>query len=267
MCDKANAPNDQIPIGELNNEGIFVVPDNFQTIDLLLKQNIHRFLSGTYHTNDIDSFVGYITSHIGDHGTVRVFVNGSDMKATTYIDLLLNGGKFGGKKHMATIGLRKDYKMDYISNLTNREQTQARFVDLLTLIPVDNIRFLDSDQKIVNYETAIGIFNDLTIEKVKSNRTKITDASYAEKKSLSETISGSDVLPSYIVLNFNMFEGIDNSDMCYKIKYITNHDKPMMHLMEINHDQIMEECAKKFCSIIRERFNGKAEVYIGDFSK
>jgi uncharacterized protein YfdQ (DUF2303 family) len=264
MCDKQETANTEITNDVLNKEGLFVLPNHYKVYDLSQQKNQARFLSGNYKSNDLESFVKYVGCNIAQGSTIRVFVDGKTMTAQTYLDLLLGDDSFGHQVHQAAITLVQDHKMAYLSDI-GRDCGQSSFVDTLSMIPPEMITFMDSSKATLSYESSIGTLSDITIENIKSNRTKVTDTSYEENGSLSTAIKSNNTIPVYVGFEFNIFDCLNNGIMYFKIKYITNRDKPTMRLEPINLDTIMQDCAKDFCHVVKDKFDGKAEVYIGQF--
>jgi len=229
--------------------------------DLEEFQEFRNNFRGTLNTTSVIDFANYIHAQEGNN----CFIDVDSMAAQSIFDLG-DKEKPGHAKHKAILKLKRTAPY---TELLQHDTLQTKQRDLAEWIEdwKDYIQVVDengTNMDIIKASTAI---RNITIEAIAKKGSEIKN--FGESKSAMESIdakSEDGPMPAWIIFECKPFEDLPERAFHSRISISTGHDTPRFTTRIVQLDAIKEEIANDFKTLLTDKLDDEADIYLGMFT-
>lgn len=242
--------------------GTIALPSNFEVIDLERYMPGRRRFRGTFTTNVLADFIGYVTANtieIGD-GDAECYVDANNMAATTIFNLVNSNGETGHADWKAKLALEQTAAYAALLGINARPLDQQQLID-----------FLEDWGSVIAVEGGLGnaVAAIRQIQITQKRESERTIGNFAATDSVLDEVEAKSKqgLPAFFQFSAAPYLGLSSRTFTLQLRILTGSDKPKLTLRINELETTKEAIATEFKEVLfRDLADGKLKIYIGSFS-
>ncbi|ANB27201.1 hypothetical protein A6F57_19670 [Alteromonas stellipolaris] len=245
-----------------------LVPENFSVVGFENRLEHRTRFRGLFSTEDIKSFVAYVTDYVGDetplYANSQVFVNGDSMSATA----ILNVGDLivpGHCDHTAKLSIPKTAAFKALQSVCGHRQGQQELSDFIEDWK-DRITVEGMSGEQMNLSVAINAVRTVTVERVREIESSIDQFENSASVMEREAAKNKKDLPAYINFTCVPYAGLSEVTFKIRVSMLTGDVRIGFTLRVVGQEEHDEQIAEEFKQKININLNElPVEVFIGGF--
>lgn len=238
-----------------------LVPESVQIISLEKYQDGRSRFRGTYSTDSLADFGGYVVDR--GHALAQGFVDQKAMACKVFFNLG-DEDKPGHADDTAVLKLLPTAAYQAVSAIGGKGLSQKDLSDWIEDWSL-NLKVFDQAGEEVKLAKAIAGVRNITVK-----GTTESDHSVGETRSSRSAMeqieaSSKETIPANLVFSTVPYEGLASRDFTFRLSIITSGSQPVLKLRWIGEEVQREEIAQEFKGVLQSLVEDKAVLRIGSF--
>lgn len=243
-----------------------LVPEAFRIQNLEGFSTGRSRFRGTFTSSSLKDFADHVIARKGE-GTAKGFVdieNADKLSCKVFFNIG-NEQNPGHCDDTAVLNLKRTAAYDALRGIVDKPLTQKALSEWMEDWR-STLSAIHSSEAPVDMRQAINAVRNITIETTAKTESQV--GNFEGKRSAMEQIEArsADLLPAYIVMKAQPYQGLQPREFALAISVITGGDKPMLSMRWMQKEVLLEEMGQEFKQAISSEIGGAADLLIGSFN-
>ncbi|CBV42544.1 YfdQ family protein [Halomonas elongata] len=230
---------------EAANGDALLVGSGFELIDLEKYRDLRRRFRGTFKTQGLEAFTGYLAERAA--ANTPVFIDRERMAAKCYLDIGIQDAP-GHCEHSAILNLPETPEFEAFHRANGSTFDQDGIVELLEDWG-HLMEFANSKGESLEYRTVLHAFRNVSIDDLTSIDSEKQEHSSQVGVMNKVTVKHSERLPATITWRFSPYEGLMKRELSMRVATITK-GGPSFRLRAMALEAVEKDIAEEFSNEI-----------------